>query len=357
VIPSIHLKNFQAHKDSFIEFCEGFNVITGSSDAGKSSIFRAEEWVRKNRPSGDDVKNWDSKEDDPVVVKIDSVIKQRVKGKSSYKLNGTTFEAIKTDVPEEITKELNLSDINIQTQHDSYFLLTDSPGEVARKLNEIVGLDIIDKIYKNLNSKANSTKRDIQTLDSEITNLHESLECLSYLDEAEKEIEELETLVNEFNSLDARINLAQTIVDSLSKIKEEKNKLTPLINLKSEAEEIISLCGQYNDCAEESEKIGNIVKSLKDVNSSIVSEESWLLVKPLYEEINSLLKELSDCVKSTETALKLLETYQSVTFSINEKERQIKDAKKQYEELLMEHKICPVCNQKITTKIIKEMFS
>ena len=49
---SIKLKNYQGHKDSSLELHPGVNIITGTSDKGKSSIMRSIEWVRTNRPLG-----------------------------------------------------------------------------------------------------------------------------------------------------------------------------------------------------------------------------------------------------------------------------------------------------------------
>jgi DNA repair exonuclease SbcCD ATPase subunit len=70
MIKRIEIKNFQAHKNTEIDFDPGVNVISGASDAGKSSIFRALLWVITNRPSGDSIKNWDCKKDDTTEVRI-----------------------------------------------------------------------------------------------------------------------------------------------------------------------------------------------------------------------------------------------------------------------------------------------
>jgi DNA repair exonuclease SbcCD ATPase subunit len=45
MILSLHLVNFETHKDSLIEFSPGMNVIRGSTDQGKSTIRRALTYV------------------------------------------------------------------------------------------------------------------------------------------------------------------------------------------------------------------------------------------------------------------------------------------------------------------------
>ena len=40
-IDSIHIQDFQNHQDTHIKLVPGLNIITGSSDSGKSAIVRA----------------------------------------------------------------------------------------------------------------------------------------------------------------------------------------------------------------------------------------------------------------------------------------------------------------------------
>ena len=131
MIKSISITHFQGHKNSTVEFCGGLNVIGGTSDSGKSSIVRAIRWVTENRPSGDSIKNWYCEKNDKVSVNIEmsegTVGKERTDGKVKYLINSkkgfSEYEAVRSDVPQEVTDLFNLSEINLQTQHDPYFLL------------------------------------------------------------------------------------------------------------------------------------------------------------------------------------------------------------------------------------------
>ena len=40
MIHQVHFKNTQKHKDLTLNFIEGLNVITGSTDSGKTSLLR-----------------------------------------------------------------------------------------------------------------------------------------------------------------------------------------------------------------------------------------------------------------------------------------------------------------------------
>lgn len=47
----LRIQNFQAHKDTTIEF-DRITTIVGPSDIGKSAVLRALKWVAKNEPNG-----------------------------------------------------------------------------------------------------------------------------------------------------------------------------------------------------------------------------------------------------------------------------------------------------------------
>ena len=62
MIKSLSIKNYQSHKDSYLEFSEGVNCILGGSDNGKTAIIRAINWIMTNRPLGESFRsNWGGK--------------------------------------------------------------------------------------------------------------------------------------------------------------------------------------------------------------------------------------------------------------------------------------------------------
>ena len=106
MINQIRLENFQGHVDTRIDLVPGVNVITGQSDAGKSSIVRALWWLLNNRPSGAGVifRHHDADEKDvvgvSVVVDDGSVVARFRKGSdNAYAVKGVVLRAIKQDVP------------------------------------------------------------------------------------------------------------------------------------------------------------------------------------------------------------------------------------------------------------------
>ena len=135
MIESITITNFQAHKKFTLELDPKITVVTGKSDAGKSAIYRALRWLCTNRPSGNEFIRWGT-DGTRVKLRVDgrTIIRKRGKG-NSYSLDKDSYEAFGSDVPEDIAKLLNLSEVSFQGQFDGPFWFDKTPGEVSRALN------------------------------------------------------------------------------------------------------------------------------------------------------------------------------------------------------------------------------
>ena len=158
MIKKLTLKNFEVHRKSALEFVPGVNVIAGPSDHGKSSIVRALGLVLLNRPQGlSYVRNTeeDTKTKAVVGAMFDDCEISRVRSKSDnyYTLNGQQLKAMGAAVPDEIAHASRMNELNIQFQFSrkmQHYLLSLSSGEVARYLNALLELDIIDETLKKV---------------------------------------------------------------------------------------------------------------------------------------------------------------------------------------------------------------
>ena len=144
ILKSIHIENFRSYKDVFIELHPGVNVIVGGNDSGKSNIRRAIELVVNNRPLGDDIFPLYWEGNPHVTLDIGNKLVGRFKSETenTYTLSGVKdpFRAFGKKVPEIIKKHLNISSLNMNSQWDNFFLLDQSPADVARFYNGLVNL-------------------------------------------------------------------------------------------------------------------------------------------------------------------------------------------------------------------------
>lgn len=238
------LQNFQAHVDTELELHPGINVITGDSDAGKTSINRGiylatdnkaspAKYVNKHeRTAGGAIK---AKSEMHVVMGTTKGLLVRVyRGdfngyyivpKASLQefiaMNPEErlpyrHEALNKKPPEELNSVLNVGKVNIQKQKER-FMLNDSPGQRGKFINSIVGLDDIDLILSDIAAQRRQTDIDIKVATQAMNKAREELLKLEWVDEA---------LV-----LVDHINASKTILKSLQNQKEKANEIKASIEV------------------------------------------------------------------------------------------------------------------------------
>jgi DNA repair protein SbcC/Rad50 len=359
MLSKISIKNFQSHKSTEIEFSDGLNLITGTSDSGKSSVLRAFLWVALNRPTGDSVKNWYcGKEDVVVSIEIDNhiITKRRSNGKITYKIDDQApFEAVKTDVPQEVLDILNLSDFNFQTQHQPYFLLNDSPGEIARKLNELVGLDIIDRIFKNLNSRTIATKREVESKGEQIDRLITEISSLSWLDEADQKLEKIEKQSVLQENLTARHSVLSVVVARIADVDSKVAELKPILSTESSCILIIEKINELSAKSKILADIKSIVLKAEEAGQSIAVENEWLKVETKHLVLSAKITKFWETSSRSRSLFSLMEKlFENSELSRREKDNLI-IRQKEYRDLLKQNKICPICYSNIDDSTIERI--
>lgn len=261
MINSIHINNFQSHKNTKIDLHAGVNIIVGPSDQGKSSILRALNWVLFNKADDNEFRShWGG--DTVVSVIIDNhyrITRLKTASKNEYYMdwqNGPSpedgqtdkFESFNRGVPEEIRSVINMDTINFQGQIDSSFLISETPGEVARQMNDIVDLGVIDKSLSNIESTYRSTRGDLDAKQNQIEELREGLKEYEHLDKFERMLSRLEKMQEHKEELEAeneiineycdKITSIRAKLESLPDVKAIENKLAVLMQLWSKIQRI-----------------------------------------------------------------------------------------------------------------------
>lgn len=229
LLDSLRIKNFQAHEDFGIAFDAGVTAIVGPTDSGKSSVIRAIRWLATNEPSGEEFVRWGSS-GSQVRLKLSSgvsVVRERG-GENIYKLDGKEFRAFGNGVPPEIQSALGLADINFQGQYDSPFWLSSTAGEVARSLNRIVNLEIIDSVLSKLVAGARKSRAEYDSVKERRRQLKDRVEEWQFATDLDKELSELEraneaileagSSVNELTDLLGRLKGSRFVNESCAKI-------------------------------------------------------------------------------------------------------------------------------------------
>jgi exonuclease SbcC len=283
-----------------LRFHENVNAIIGQSNSGKTAILRGLFWAIYNRPSGlSFISYWNrDKKGNPLKFTYASISSNQliIKRKRSSNFNGytllqnnvkTDLEAIGLDVPEQVSKLLNLSEVNIQKQMDAPFLLSESASEVARFLNKEIRLDLIDKILSNAESKRRKYNSDIKQYEIEISEIEKELEKFETLEEAERlntQLSEVETLIESIEDKKEGLEILKADHARYLKIIQNYVKI-PFKNI----EEIIS---ELDSIKKEENEIKEQIETLEDYKENYDSELEK--VKKNNTLIKQLKKEMPD---------------------------------------------------------------
>jgi len=351
MIKSIHICNFQSHKDSFIEFSKGLNIIKGSSHNGKSSIIRALKWCLENKPKGDGFKSSFASEKDDVKVTIvftDGSTISRIKGKdNSYEIakNGKTkvLKALGSGVPDEVLAISKMNELNLQSQGDGYFMLGDSPGKRAKDLNKIVGLEIIDESLKKINSQISTNNTILASVKEDIENIEIEISKYSNTEDILKMTNGIDYL---YVSLSKTLTESGQISDLKNRVKQEQENIELIGNWLEVENGLIKIENIYNEynVGKESRKIlGDIVSDYNTEKENITIVSNWLKVEKELGDIEGLLVSNTEQRSELSNLKKIWNDISSHNKNKKDNEIKIKEIKKQLDKI----GTCPLCNQPV----------
>ena len=292
---SLQLINYEGHKNTILNFHPGVNIILGENDQGKSSLFRAIEWIWKNRPLDNDYRPYWIKPNEITKVILEliegkKIIRERSDSVNRYIIGNDKFTAFKQNVPQDVQTLLNMDNINIQPQMSSIFLLSNTSGEVARYLNNITNLDDIDIAQSYIKREKEQINNYLSNQNHELKSLELQLEEYNDIDSLEEKVIKLENLEKKRNQgrnilrqiNDINISLHNKEID-LKKHKEilkHKDKIKKLEKFLISKEKRIRLLEEYDILVE---KINHILFKLDEYKDFFKTKE----------KINRLI-ELSD---------------------------------------------------------------
>jgi DNA repair exonuclease SbcCD ATPase subunit len=199
ILKRIQVRNFRRNTKLDVEL-EGITVIRGPSGKGKSSFVGALKWSVFNRPTSTRFIRWGAEFAAVRLVFSDGAIATRKRSKTQnyYKLRGpgdtkdTVYKAFGTDVPQDITNLLNMTDINFHSQHSSPFWFSETAGEVSRQLNAIVNLEVIDRTASNLARMMREETAEVKGISERLEEASERAGELKFILRADRVLQAIE---------------------------------------------------------------------------------------------------------------------------------------------------------------------
>lgn len=359
MIKNLKLKFFQSWKEVKLIFDKGLNIIIGSSNSGKSALLRAIYWVIENRPSGNSfahysqLKNGNIEGEVSVEIETEKGIVKRSKNKNfnGYFLNDKKFEAIGLDIPEDVNRFFNFSEINIQKQLDSPFLLSESGGEIAKFFNKILKLDSIDLALKKIDELKRDNSKELNNKEQEIKEINLQLKKLDWLDEYKIKIDKLDNIKNKIYIEQEKLKNSNLIFNSLVDI---DNKLTKYDNLEILIDKINELI-ELNSLINEKLNFIDEFKKILDLFSFYENEKIKYNFdfEILDKNINLAIEVYGKMIEKN----KKIKFFNDIFIYFNRISKEIEDIDRNLNENLKNlPNICPICGNFIIKEKILEIL-
>jgi len=357
MLNSVRIQNFQSHIDSLLEFSPGVNIIAGESNSGKTAIIRALRLISDNRPLGDNFVRDGQKFTDVGLVKQDTQDRYFISRKRGASVNEYLITSDKgleihntspgTAVPEEVSDVLNLSDLNVQQQHSPYFLVFDSPGQVALYIRSIADLDEIDRLISVFQKLASSAKKDKKYLSNELKDVEEQINIISRipLEEYEKFLSEYIALIEEENCVQQEMDNISVLIHQLIDQLEKHIDLPE--NLDESISQVESLISEYSEVFIQCETLTKLCESFKEASSVTIQLPENIDLK--ISDIETIIVQYNNIESNISILIDLQSDLQEIQNEIFLLDEKIKMQEVEETELLEGLQDCPSCGQTLSS--------
>ena len=330
-INSIRIKDFQNHEDTFLTFCSGLTVITGTSDSGKSALYRSlmvafQDYFRKH-----DVRDG-QKNAEITINFVNGDYLKRIKGtvnEIEYQYSGqdlvkhTKFaKTLPKDVLDFIgyIPKTSTSSLPFANQEDKLFLINASEESLHKEISRLLGIDDLEEAATLLNSETNKISGDIKRVSAEIDVTKEKLKPFEDLDQRIDKLNQLKQLIENYESTESEIAELEDFRNDCTKTYKEyvdcaneKIKYETLEQFYSEnIPKLTKRFNEFSDGLELIENITNIVSKSKD------AEKKYNHFYQIAEgEIGQLISECDVKYSELSTIQDLDTDLQNTTFEID----------------------------------------
>lgn len=366
-IAQVQLINFQSHKDTTIDFCNGLNVFVGESRNGKTAILRALRWLYYNEPRGDRFIRSGEDQCEVSVLLNDGTQIQRIRNASGkvnvYVLNEPgkeeqVFTKFNKEVPLEIQEALGVSklvldkdtaiELNFSRQMDSAFLVNDSGPRRTKIIGRVVNLHVIDSAQRTAENDLKIAKREKSKFEDDIKSLEEKLAefkdlpaqeaALKKAFELMKEVSDLKVKTEKLQEINTAIQRTQLSIAENDKVLDRLKNIELSLVLTQTLTSKVNLLANYKELQQ---KITGTANCL-DIQRAIITKLSNLeATVKIFDEVTEKtgrlanLQSVAQSITCTESKLKTQQAQLEKLQSLEMASSISANIKKKYNTLLM----------------------
>ncbi len=353
MIRYLKIRNFQSHIATKLSFGPGLNVIKGRSSSGKSSIIRALGWIFFNRPRGDSFRSWGCQKNAPIFAEVlfstedkrVSIRRQKKGVKNDYIVDGQVLGMVGSNVPDIVQDLSGINKVNFCSQHDGYFLITDSPGSVASAFGRLVGLQVLEKVRKVMSKKLTSIQSNIDVANNDLENWRSQWDALKWVPNAKKCSIKFEKVRERQLQLSSEVQRLKYIIGHHRELLDKYKRIQV-------PDRVPELINRLRNLIDDHKKVYNRFSMLNDLCNQLSDVQYELARKQVPVCVGgdiSKLKSLLDSADQQKTSIMKLINYRQDLVSITLRAKESFDALGQKEEALAQFykkiNMCPYCER------------
>jgi len=351
----VNVKNFQSIKNATIEI-DGFTVITGKNNSGKTALQRAIKGVFENARGHSFVRHGeDNCEVSVSFADGDKVTWHKGKKENRYVINGKTYDKVGAGVPDELVElgvfPLQCGGKTISPQFapqftGQVFLLNETGSVMAEAVSDVERVSTLNKALKESERDKRSCSSELKVRKSDKKKLEKDIEIYDGLEDLQEEIDKMDRQQKALNDLQDEISNLKSLLkkyqESIS-IVEELNGVT---ELEIPKENLKAIQDTISDLKQKQVKYKRATRGVELIDAilSHIEEERGVL------ENNTLITSVKRC----ESGIRMLKGFQD---NIEEAQRKVDRARGDIENAeqelvtlneelhkeLKEHNNCPLC--------------
>jgi len=355
-IKYIRAKNFAGYDDVEIPLSEGVNYFYGPTDSGKSTIERMIEWCLQNKPAGFHFAQKGIKGTEVVSVEIefyDGVIVERRRNANTineYVLNRgyeNTYKALKGQLPERVAEAINLQEISIQKQEEQFFLIDLPPKQLTKKINESVDLELMDVLSGILSKRVRDTKKEKELAVLREKRLGEKIDALDWLEDADKEMQELVKIEEEDFALTKKRDNIVSYQKQLKALNLHLEEQEEILVVKPDVEALMKKEQELLQKTKEQERFNGFIGNLYELEDEIAELQELVKMKEDAEKVEAFAKELQTEGEEVAFFKKKAFEVEALNKKIADKEEEKEFLNKKYQDTLKELGVCPTCGAEV----------
>jgi DNA repair exonuclease SbcCD ATPase subunit len=223
VLTDIAITGYQSLRDLRIKL-GGLTVVTGPTGSGKSGLIRAIRLAAFNASGtsyisegAGTVRVMLNSADEGWAVRID---RSRARGSDAYELlvpggAKARYTKLAGKVPDDVAAALRLSLLNFAGQFDPPYLLTESGGEVARRLGQLTNVTMIFSAAQEANRRRLRTEAELKATEVQVADMKAQAQRFRGIGDRRAAIDRAETALDTVLTTDHQAKRLRALTDQL----------------------------------------------------------------------------------------------------------------------------------------------